>query len=334
MSIRRRLERRPGEPSLEPLMRRLLRVLAALAIASCTHQEPAARPTTVAPAAQPAAKPASVRTGRAPIHGVTYYYEIHGEGEPLVLLHGGLGSTGMFAPILPILTASRQVILVDLQGHGRTTLGERPIRLQDNADDLAALLDQLGYGAVDVAGYSLGGGVALRLAIQHPTKVRRLAVISMGFSRDGFYPEMLPQQAAVGAALAGALKDTPMYKSYVAIAPNPADFPQLLDRIGVLMRTPYDWTAEVKQIKAPTILVFGDSDMFRPEHMVAFYQLLGGGRRDAGWQREHLASNRLAILPNVTHYEMFMVPAMAATVLTFLDGKSTVPSWSEQVSKQ
>ena len=223
------------------------------------------------------------------------------------------------------------MIAVDLHGHGRTQLGERKISLVDQGDDLATLLDQLGYGQVDVLGYSMGAGIAFRLAVQHPNKVRRLALVSAGFAQDGFYAEMLPMQAQVGAPMAEMMKDTPMYKSYVAVAPNPAEFPKLLDRMGELMRTPYNWADDVKKLKMPVMLVYGDSDMFRPEHMVEFYKLLGGGQRDAGWMREHMSPNRLAILPDVTHYDIFMSPALPAAVLPFLDGKRGAQSWAAQV---
>jgi pimeloyl-ACP methyl ester carboxylesterase len=156
-------------------------------------------------------------------------------------------------------------------------------------------------------------------------------LVSAGFAQDGFYPEMLPQQAAVGAAMAEFMKDTPMYQSYVAVAPKPEEFPKLLDRMGEFMRTPYDWSEDVKKLEMPVMLVYGDSDMFRPEHIVEFYQLLGGGLREAGWQREHMSRNRLAIVPDLTHYEMFLSPTLAATVLPFLNGKSGIGSWAEQV---
>jgi pimeloyl-ACP methyl ester carboxylesterase len=266
-------------------------------------------------------------------NGVNYYYEIHGQGEPMLLLHGGLGSTDMFGPLLPSLAKGRQVIGVDLQGHGRTVLGDRPIRLTDMADDMAVLMGQLGQNTVDVLGYSLGGGVGLRFAIQHPAHVRRLAIVSAGYAQDGFYPEMLPLQAQVGAAMAESMQDTPMFLSYKAVAPRPGDFPRLLDAMGEWMRQPYDWSEDVKKLRMPVMLVYGDSDMFRPEHIVSFYQLLGGGLKDAGWMRENMSGNRLAILPDVTHYEMFMAPALVATVLPFLNGQSNAPAWAEQVGK-
>jgi pimeloyl-ACP methyl ester carboxylesterase len=285
--------------------------------------------------AAPPAKSVPTKKGYVLANGVNYYYEIHGRGEPVLLLHGGLGSIDMFGPVLlPLLAKERQVIGVDLHGHGRTALGERPISLVDIGDDLATVLKQLGYEKVDVLGYSFGGGAALRLAAQHPGVVRRLVIASAPYAQDGWYAEMLPQQAAVSAAMAEAMKETPMYRSYVAVAPRPQDFPRLLDRMGELMRKPYDWSEDVKKLQMPVMLVYGDADMVRPEHIVRFYQLLGGGLRDAGWMREHMPKNRLAILPDLTHYEAFMSPALATTVLPFLNGESRPPSWANQVKQE
>jgi pimeloyl-ACP methyl ester carboxylesterase len=303
--------------------------LIALAASALAVIAPAA--TAIAEDAKPAAMGARApaKSGHVMIDGINYYYEIRGQGEPLLLLHGGLGSIDMFAPVMPSLEEGRQVITVDLQGHGRTTLGERPIDHKAIGDDLAVLLKQVGYEKIDVLGYSFGGGAGLRLAIQHPEMVRRLAIVSTGFAQDGFYPEMLPMQAQVGAAMADAMKDTPMYKSYMAVAPNPGDFPKLLDRMGELMRKPYDWSQDVKTLKMPVMLVYGDSDMYRPEHIVQFYQLLGGGLKDAGWMRENMSQNRLAIIPNRTHYDIFFGPELALTVLPFLNGETAVKSWAD-----
>ena len=284
-------------------------------------------------AAQTAAPAAPDRSGHVQAGGIDYYYEVRGQGEPLLLLHGGLGSIDMFAPLLPKLAEKRQVIAVDLQGHGRTPLGDRPISLEAMGGDMAVILHQLGADQVDVLGYSLGGGVGFQLAVQHPEMVRRLALVSAGYAQDGFYPEMLPQQAAVGAGMAEMMKDTPMYKSYVAVAPNPGDFPRLLDAMGALMRKPYDWSAEVPKLTMPVMLVYGDSDMYRPEHEVKFYQLLGGGLHDAGWQREHMSQNRLAILPGRTHYDIFLAPQLVDTVLPFLNGETSTADWTGQPGK-
>ena len=123
-----------------------------------------------------------------------------------------------------------------------------------------------------------------------------------------------------------------MYKSYIAVAPKPQDFPRLLDAMGEFMRQPYDWTATVKQLTMPVMLVYGDADMFRPEHEVAFYHLIGGGLRDAGWGRENMSRNRLAILPDLTHYEMFLSPRLAETVIPFLGGESGARTWADEVA--
>jgi pimeloyl-ACP methyl ester carboxylesterase len=266
--------------------------------------------------------PPPTKTGHVEVKGVNYYYEIRGTGEPLLLLHGGLFSIGMFGPNLAILSAHRQVIGVDLHGHGRSTLGDRPISPIDMGDDMAAIVKQLGYRQVDALGYSLGGQVALRLAIQHPDTVRRLVLLSTPFAQDGFFPEMLPQQAALGAAMAPMMKDTPIYQTYMALAPLPTDFPKLLDRMGETMRQSFNWAADVKALRGSVMLVYGDSDMYRPEHIVEFYHLLGGGLKDAGWGREHMTKNRLAILPDLTHYEIGASPALGHAVLPFLNGES------------
>ena len=267
------------------------------------------------------------QTGYVEANGINYHYEIHGEGEPLLLLHGGLGSFGMFTPILGELTETRRVIGVDLHGHGRTELGNRPINLIDIGDDLAVILDELGYDQVDVMGYSFGGGAAFRLAVQHPERVRRLVIVSAGFADDGFFPEIRGQQNQIGAEMAEMMRATPMYQSYAAIAPVPEDFPRLLDAMGDLMRTPYNFADDVGKLNMPIMLIFGDSDMYRLEHIVEFYQLLGGGLRDAGWMRENMSQNRLAILPNQTHYDIFFSPALVSAALPFLNDDYTSLGW-------
>lgn len=283
------------------------------------------------PAGAGAILPPADESGYVDANGVNYYYAIYGEGEPLLLLHGGLGSIDMFGPVLPMLTEERQVIAVDLHGHGRTQLGGRAIDPIDIGDDLAVIVKELGHDQVDVLGYSFGGWSALRLAVQHSETVRRLAIVSAGFAQDGFYPEMLPQQAQIGAGMAEAMKETPMYESYAAVAPDVNEFPQLLDNMGDVMRAPFDWSEDVKTLKMPVMLVYGDSDMIRPEHIVEFYQLLGGGLQDAGWMRENMPQNRLAILPNLTHYEIFLAPELVHTVLPFLDGETGSRSWADQL---
>lgn len=268
-------------------------------------------------AQQPVAPPDT--SGYVAANGVDYWFEIRGKGQPLLLLHGGLMSTGAFGPMLTELAASRRVIGVDLHGHGRTALGNRKIDLVDIGRDLALVIQKLGLRQVDVMGYSFGGGAGLQLAFQHPSLVRRLIVVAAPYARSGWFAEMIPQQESVNASLAEQMKQTPIYTAYAAIAPRPQDFPRLLDAMGELMRKPYDWSASVRQLSMPVMLVFGDADMVDPKHIVSFYQLLGGGLRDAGWMREHMSKNRLAILPDLTHYDIGASPLLAATANRFLD---------------
>lgn len=180
--------------------------------------------------------------GYADVNGIRLYYEVHGTGRPLVLLHGGLGAIEMFGPNLESLAAGRQVIGVDLQGHGRTADVDRPINIGTMGDDIAALAGHLGLDQVDVMGYSLGGGVALQVVLRHPALVRRLVMVSTNIRRDAFYPDILAQQGQVNAAAAEFMKQTPMYELYASIAPRPEDFPRLLQKMGEAMSESFDFS--------------------------------------------------------------------------------------------
>src|SRR5205809_4694595 len=172
-------------------------------------------------------------TGKyAEVNGINLYYEIHGAGRPLILLHGGLGSGEMFGPVLPQLAKRHQVIAVDLQGHGRTADIDRPIDVRLMADDVAALIDHLGLEKPDLVGYSLGGGVAFFTAVNHPQKVGKLVMASANIRRDAIPAEMLAQQAQVNSAAVELMKDTPMYHVYQRVAPRPEDFGRLPDKVA------------------------------------------------------------------------------------------------------
>jgi pimeloyl-ACP methyl ester carboxylesterase len=272
---------------------------------------------SIAWAQETVAKPDT--SGYTAANGIDYWFEIRGKGEPVLLLHGGLMSTSAFGPVLTKLTETHRVIGIDLLGHGRTALGSRRINPAEIGRDLGIVLEKLGVLQADVMGYSFGGTVALQLAFQHPSLIRRLVLVSTPYAQNGWFAEMLPQQAALSAAIADKMKDTPMYKSYIAIAPHPEDFPRLLDAMGEFMRQPYDWSDSIKQLTMPVMLVYGDADMVRPEHYISFYHLLGGGLRDAGWMRENMSKNRLAVLPDQTHYDIGTSPLLASTVLRFLN---------------
>jgi pimeloyl-ACP methyl ester carboxylesterase len=257
----------------------------------------------------------------ADVNGINLYYETYGAGRPMVLLHGGLGSGEMFGPILSTLADHHQVVVVDLQGHGRTADIDRPFDVRFMADDVAALIDHLGLEKPDVVGYSLGGGVALRVAIQHPAKVGRLVSASAGIRRDATYPEILEQQGQVSAAAVEFMKGTPMYELYQRVAPRPEDFGRLLDKIGAAMAKDFDFTEEVRGLQVPTLVVTADADMVPPSHAIEIFKLLDGGLRDGGWAGEGRpkGGHALAILPGVTHYDLFLSPLFAAVTLAFLD---------------
>src|SRR6266704_3651430 len=203
-------------------------------------------------------------TGKyASVNGINLYYEIHGTGKPLIMFHGGFGTFEMFAALSPALAEKYQVIGVDLYGHGRTALTDRPIRFEQMADDIAGLIHHLGLEKADLLGFSLGGAVALQTAIRHPERVAKL-VEAMG--QD------------------------------------------------------YDWTERVSALRTPTLIIAGDSDGLPPSHAVAFFNLFGGGLKDAGWNGEHLIPSQLAILPGATHYNtVFRADLLLPVLSPFLD---------------
>jgi pimeloyl-ACP methyl ester carboxylesterase len=257
----------------------------------------------------------------AQVNGINLYFETYGTGQPLILLHGGLGSGEMFGPILPALSKRHQVIAVDLQGHGRTADIDRPLDVRLMADDIAALIEHLGLDKPDLVGYSLGGGVAMHTAARYPALVGRLVTVSANIRPDAIYPQMREQQGQVGAAAADFMKDTPMYQLYQRVAPRPEDFPRLLDKIGEAMAEDFDFTEEVRGLQIPTLIVAGDADMAPPSHYVEIFNLLDGGLRDGGWMGEGRprGGHALAILPGLTHYNIFASPLLAAATLAFLD---------------
>ena len=256
----------------------------------------------------------------AEVNGINLYYESHGSGRPLILLHGGLGSGEMFGPVLPLLAERHQVVVADLQGHGRTADIDRPLDVRLMAGDIAALIDHLGLAQPDVVGYSLGGGVALQTAARYPAKVRRLVLVSANLRPDAIYPEMRVQQGQVNAAAAEFMKETPMYQLYQRVAPRPEDFPRLLTKIGEAMAQDFDFTEEVRGLQMPALVVAADADMAPPSHYVEVFKLLGGGLRDGGWMGEGRPNggHALAILPGLTHYNIGNSPLLAAATLAFL----------------
>lgn len=232
----------------------------------------------------------------ADVGGLRIWYEEHGTGRPLVLLHGGYGSTETFAPVRQALAARRRLIAVDLRGHGRTGGLDRPLRYESMADDVAGLLCHLGLPRADVLGYSLGGGVALRTAM-----------------------------SAHDERAAERMRGTPPYERYARVAPRPQDWPVLWARSGELLRRDYDWSAEVAALPMPVLLVFADADEIPVSHVAEFFGLVGGGHRDAGGDGAGRPASRLAVLPGLTHYDVVASPALPAAVLPFLTHPARAP---------
>ena len=260
------------------------------------------------------------KSNLAHVNGIELGYQVFGQGKPVVLLHGGFGSLEMYGPNIDLLARGHKVIGADLQSHGRSPAAHRTMRFESMADDIAELIRQLGLGRAAIMGFSLGGGVALRTGIQHPDVVERLVLVSTVFKNDGWYPEMTQAMKSMGPHVAEPMKQSPMYKAYQQVAPNVDDWPVLVEELTTLLKQDYDWSAEITALSMPVMLVIGDADGLPPSHAVEFFELLGGGKRDAGWDRSGMTQHRLAILPGATHYDINLQPALSAAVIPFLDG--------------
>ena len=206
--------------------------------------------------------------GYASINGLNLYYEIHGSGEPLVLLPGGFETVEAMGEIVPQLAATRRVIGVELQGHGHTADIERPLRFELMADDIAALIRHLGLERADIFGFSLGGGVGLQTAIRHPEMVRKLALSSTAFKRNGWYPEVLAGMASISVE---TFAGTPIYETYLKTSPRPESWPNFVAKMRQLLSEDYDWTEGVAALKTPTLIIVGDADGLRLTHAVELY---------------------------------------------------------------
>ncbi|MGZ3599313.1 MAG: alpha/beta fold hydrolase [Ktedonobacterales bacterium] len=234
--------------------------------------------------------------GYASINGLNIYYEIHGSGQPLVLLPGGYMTIEAMGEIVPQLAATRRVIGVELQGHGHTGDIERPLRFESMADDIAALITHLGLERADMFGFSLGGGVALQTAIRHPDVVRKLAAASTPFKRDGWYPEVL---ATMGTMSVESFSSIPIPDAFLNTSPTPEAWPAVVAKVRQLLTTDYDWAEDVAALKTPVLILVGDADGMRLSHAVEFFGLLGGGKADG--DMSGLPSSALAVLPTTTH---------------------------------
>jgi pimeloyl-ACP methyl ester carboxylesterase len=252
----------------------------------------------------------------AAINRLSMYYEIYGTGRPLVLLHGALTTIdGSFGRMLPSLAANRQVIAIEQQAHGRTADTDRPLTYEGMGKDTAELLRQLGIREADIFGYSMGAAIALEIAVRHPDLVRRLVLASPAYTREGLYPEMFE---GIETLTPEAFAGTPLLEEYARTAPNPEDWPVLIEKVKQLDREFQGWTAEeIRSIRAPTLVIIGDSDVVRPEHAVEIFRLLGGG---VFGDLAGLPRSRLAVLPGTTHITLIdRTDWLLAMIGEFLD---------------
>ena len=274
--------------------------------------------------------PTPTESGYADVNGVRIWYQTYGEGDPLILIHGGLGSVEMFGPNIELLAQDRKVIGVDLQGHGGTGPLRRPMTFENMAIDIAELIRFLGYEKADVLGYSLGGATALRLAIDHPEVVDRLVLVSMTYAFANWHQYNYEGMKAIGAdpeTAAQSLIGTPQHQTYVMKAPGgEASFVEAVKEVGSLLGAEdYDWSAEVPNVRAPTLVVYADWDAVRISAATKLFELLGGGAQDAGWDRSGMGQNHFAVIPNATHYDIVVNPEVSRVAMPFLDGYTQPP---------
>ena len=256
------------------------------------------------------------QTGYAPVNGLQMYYEIHGAGEPLLLLHGAYGTIDLWGPILTSLAERRQVIAVEQQAHGHTADIDRPLSYEQMTEDTAALMRYLDIEHADIFGYSMGGNIGLQLAMRHPGRVRKLVAVSANYRSDGYYPELLELiQTITPEVFAGS----PIEEAYFRNAPDRDNWPTLIDKLKQLDAQEFAWPEEeLRAIAAPTLLVMADSDAMRPEHMVELFRLLGGG---VPGDLTGLPKSQLAVIPGATHVSLVSERAdlLLAVSSAFLD---------------
>jgi pimeloyl-ACP methyl ester carboxylesterase len=252
----------------------------------------------------------------AAVNGTQIYYEVRGEGPPLVMLHGGVTPSEMFGAPLDAMAKHFKVIAIHARGHGLSKDTAAPWSLEQDADDVAAVLRSLNIAKASVMGYSFGGGIALQFAFRHPDMLDRLVLISIDYTRKGEYPEIrtaFDQMSAAADTIGGQIAQSPLAQMYPGV-----DWPTLMRKTADLNKKDYDWSAGVRGIKARTLLIFADADSIRPEHMAAFYKLLGGGQRDAGLDGSLRSPNQLAVIPGTTHYNVIASPVLTQYASAFL----------------
>ena len=261
----------------------------------------------------------ALATGRrVQVNGMQMYYEVTGQGDPLIVLHGAYMNIPLMGEIIPRLAKTHKVYALELQGHGRTTDIERPITYPNLADDVAAFMDAAGLEKADVFGYSMGAAAALQLAIRHPAKVNKLVAASVAYDVEGWQPEF---RAFIPQMKVEQFLELPFAKDYRKLAANPDGFPELVRKLIALEKEPMAWEADVKTLKIPVLIITGDADVATLEHSVAMFRLLGGGAM--GDMGKPLSTSRLAVLPATSHTAVITQPDLLhAFVEPFLKGKT------------
>ena len=254
-------------------------------------------------------------SGYAEVNGLRMYYEVHGDGKPLLLLHGSYMSIPLnWSHIIPLFAKDRQVIVAEMQGHGRTRDIPRKLSYEAMADDVSALLTHLKIDSADVLGYSMGAGVAFQVAIRHPKQVRRLVVLSGTYSHDGWWPEV---EASFSTFTPEMFRGTPIQKHYDSLGNDPAHFAEFVKKVINIDLVPYDWSKEVKNLQLPIFIAIGDADGVRYEHALDLIRAKGGGKMG---DIHGLPKSRLAILPGTTHIGMMQRTDWLIPMITdFLD---------------
>src|SRR5206468_11745980 len=256
------------------------------------------------------------KSGYAPVNGLKMYYEVYDEGKPMVLWHGAFNTINLaFGMLIPDLAKSRQVIAVELQGHGRTADIDRPFSFESLADDVDGLLKYLKIDSADIFGYSLGGVVAWQLAIRHPLVVSKLIITSAVYKYDGWSHET---RAILPGITPQMFEGTPVKSEYDRLAPDPKHWIHFVNKMKKFITTPYDFTAEkIKAIKSPTLIISGDGDGVLPEHAVEMFRLRNGKYMvDFG----PAPRTQLAILPGTSHISVMMQKDWLLSMITpFLD---------------
>jgi pimeloyl-ACP methyl ester carboxylesterase len=274
-----------------------------------------------------------VSSGYADVNGIKLYHEIYGQGEPLVLIHGGLTTISEMQGWVQTLAKTRRVIAVEMQGHGRTADTDRPMNFTTLGDDITVLLDHLKIPKADLVGHSFGGATAIRAAIQYPDKVRRLVAISSPYARSGWYPEAQQGMSQIGASMAENMMRTPTGQLSQQW-PEPQRFPQFLEKMGKMMSEGYDWSADIAKLPMPVLLVFADNDSISQKHIAEFFALLGGGVKEPGWQNTQLSKSRLAVVPGYSHYNFITSAEVPQTIGKFLaDPLTNAPAGAAAASQ-